>query len=647
MDACYMVAFYRPILAALLAVVPFSGEAATAENSLAQPMPIDRRIPDARDVPYPGTIGLTVDATDVGRGIFRTTEHIPVFQAGELILRYPQWLPGKHAPRGPIDDVAGLHVMAAGRPLVWKRDPVDVYAIRVDVPARVGSIDLSFDYVSPVAGGQGRIVMTPEMLSLQWNLTAFYPAGYYTRGIMVAPTAVLPDGWRYGTALDPVAPGATGTVAFKPVDFETLVDSPMIAGRYYRLIQLSPKVRLNIVADRPEELVPTDAQIAAHRRLIEQAKRVFGAEHYDHYDFLLSISDRMGGIGLEHHRSSEDGVRSGYFARWGDETARHNLLPHEYTHSWNGKYRRGADLYTPDFATPMRNSLLWVYEGQTQYWGYVLQARSGLVSVEDTLSAYAMIAATLDNRPGRDWRPLIDTTNDPILAARQPEPWQSWQRSEDYYNEGLLIWLDVDMQIRALSGGRRSLDDFARAFFGMRDGDWGVLTYRFEDVVATLGDIAPYDWAAFLRDRVDTPQPRAPLNWLALGGYRLAYADKPTAFWRTEEKRRSQTDLSYSLGLVIDSDKSLSQVIWNSPAFAAGLTVGTIVVALDGEAFDAARLTDRIDSAVVTKRPIELLVKRGDQYRTVSIPYFGGNRYPRLERTGTGPGWLDKLLMAK
>jgi predicted metalloprotease with PDZ domain len=643
MDACQMVVCYRSTFAILFATILFSGGAA-AENSLAQPVPIERRMPDARDIPYPGTISLTVDATDVVRGIFHTTEHIPVLQAGELILRYPQWLPGNHAPRGPIDDIAGLRVTAAGRPLAWKRDPVDVYAIRIDVPAGVAAVDLSFDYVSPVAGGQGRIVMTQEMLSLQWNLTAFYPAGYYTRGIMVAPTAILPQGWRYGTALEPVVQGETGKVAFNLVDFETLVDSPMIAGRYFRLIELSPKVRLNIVADRPEELASTDAQIMAHRRLIEQARRLFGAEHYDHYDFLLSISDRMGGIGLEHHRSSEDGVQPGYFARWDEETARHNLLPHEYTHSWNGKYRRGADLYTPDFATPMRNSLLWVYEGQTQYWGYVLQARSGLVSAEDTLSAYAMIAASLDNRPGRDWRPLIDTTNDPILAARRPEPWQSWQRSEDYYNEGLLIWLDVDMQIRSLSNGRHSLDDFARAFFGMRDGDWGVLTYRFDDVVATLNGIVPHDWAAFLRDRVDNPRPHAPLNWLALGGYRLVYTDKPTAYWRAEDRRRHQTDLSYSLGLVVDADKSLSQVIWNGPAFAAGLTVGTTVVALDGEAFDTSRLTDRIASASTTKKPIELLVKRGDQYRTVSIPYYGGNRYPRLERVGKGPAWLDTLL---
>ncbi|RYD87667.1 MAG: M61 family peptidase, partial [Sphingomonadales bacterium] len=403
-------------------------------------------------------------------------------------------------------------------------------------------------------------------------------------------SVTLPAGWAYGTALDPQSANATGTVAFRPVDFETLVDSPMLAGRYFRKVQLSPKVRLNIAADRPDELNATEQQLQAHRRLVEQAVRLFGAEHYDKYEFLLSISDRLGGIGLEHQRSSENGVATGYFTHWDEQTQRHNLLPHEYTHSWNGKYRRGADLYTPDFSTPMRNSLLWVYEGQTQFWGYVLQARSGLVTTDDTLSALAMLAASLDTRPGRQWRPLIDTTNDPIIAARRPQPWTSLQRSEDYYNEGLLVWLDIDMQIRTLTGGRRSLDDFASAFFGMRDGDLGILTYTFDDVVRTLEGIAPHDWASFLRSRVEQSQRHAPLGWIEKGGYRLAYTNQPTNYWRTEDRRRKITDLSYSLGLIVDnSDRSVDQVIWDSPAFAAGLTNGDILVALDGETFDSNR----------------------------------------------------------
>ncbi|KKC26415.1 M61 family metallopeptidase [Sphingomonas sp. SRS2] len=634
---------YIPLLALAALASPFP--ALAIDHSRPQPLPVERLVPAARDIPYPGTIGLAVDATDVARGIFRVKQQIPVAAAGSLYLLYPQWLPGSHAPRGPIDDVANLAITANGRTLSWRRDPVDVYAIHVDVPEGIPAIDLAFDYVSPVSASQGRVVMTREMLSLQWNLTAFYPAGYFTRRIMVAPSVTLPTGWGYGTALDPSPGKGPGTLTFRPVDFETLVDSPMLAGRHFRQFQLSPKVRLNIAADRPEELAATDSQLLAHRRLVEQGVKLFGGEHYDRYEFLLSISDRLGGIGLEHQRSSENGVASGYFIHWDEQTARHNLLPHEYTHSWNGKYRRGADLYTPDFSVPMRNSLLWVYEGQTQFWGYVLQARSGLVSTEDTLANLAMIAATLDTRPGRQWRPLIDTTNDPIIAARRPQPWTSLQRSEDYYNEGLLIWLDTDMKLRELTGRKRSLDDFAGAFFGVRDGDWGILTYSFDDVVRTLQGIAPYDWATFLRNRVDRPRPRAPLDWLAKGGYRLVYTSQPTSFWRTEERRRKQADFSFSLGIVIDSgDRSIDQVIWDSPAFEAALTNNDILVAIDGETFELGRLAERITSAVTTRKPIELLVRRGDQYRTVMIPYYGGNRYPRLERSTGAPGWLDQLL---
>ncbi|KRB85769.1 peptidase M61 [Sphingomonas sp. Root710] len=636
------------LLTLAILTLPPSQPAHATDQSRPQPLPIERQVPAARDIPYPGVIGLAVDATDVARGIFRVQERIPVPASGKFHLLYPQWLPGNHAPRGPIDDVAGLTISANGRPLDWRRDPVDVYAIQVDVPEGVQAIDLAFDYVSPVSSAQGRVVMTREMLSLQWNLTAFYPAGYFTRRIMVQPSVTLPAGWNFGTALEPLPGKTAGPIGFRPVDFETLVDSPMLAGRYFRQVQLGAKERLNIAADRPEELAATDAQLTAHRRLVEQAGKLFGGKHYDRYEFLLSISDRLGGIGLEHQRSSENGVATGYFTRWDEQTARRNLLPHEYTHSWNGKYRRGADLYTPDYSVPMRNSLLWVYEGQTQFWGYVLQARSGLVSADDTLASLAMIAAALDTRPGRQWRPLIDTTNDPIIAARRPQPWLSLQRSEDYYNEGMLVWLDTDMQLRELTGGRRSLDDFASAFFGARDGDLGILTYDFEDVVNALQAIAPFDWAAFLRERVDRTQSHAPLAGFARGGYRLVFAGEPTSFWRTEERRRKQADFSYSLGIVVDnSDKGIEQVIWDSPAFEAGLTNSDTLVALDGETFDSAELSQRIATAATTRKPIELLVRRGDQYRTVSIAYYGGNRYPRLERTGNAPGWLDQLLQPR
>ncbi|MFD1949922.1 M61 family metallopeptidase [Sphingomonas arantia] len=643
---------FRPVRLAVqsvLLVTTCLSVAASAQprQTMAAVLPVPDNIPAARDVAYPGTVTLVVDATDTQRGIFTVRETIPVAQAGPLTLLYPKWLPGNHAPRGSIDDVAGLKISAGGQVLPWKRDPVEVYAVKVDVPQGATAVTVEFQYVSPVSNAQGRVVMTPEMLNLQWNLTAFYPAGYYARQIPVAATAILPVGWKYGVALEPVDPAATGTVAFKPVSFETLVDSPMFAGINFRQETLAPGVRLNIVADTPEELAATPEQIHKHRNLVTQATRLFGAQHYDHYDFLLAITDKMGGIGLEHHRSSENGVTPGYFTKWDEGSGRRNLLPHEYTHSWDGKYRRGADLYTAEYSQPMRNSLLWVYEGQTQYWGYVLQARSGLVSKEDTLAAYASIAATLDKRPGRNWRPLIDTTNDPILSARRPQPWVSWQRSEDYYNEGLLIWLDADMQIRELTKGKKSLDDFARVFFGMNDRDWGVLTYQFADVAAALNKVVPYDWNTFLDTRVNQIAPRAPLGWLEKGGYRLVYAAEPTQWWKNNEKTAKNTDLTYSLGFTVGADGGLGQVIWDSPAFRAGLTNNAVITAVGGKAYSGDALKTAVKDAQTRKTPIQLLVKQGDRFSTVAIPYYDGPKYPRLEKVGKGTARLDTLLTAR
>lgn len=631
-------------LAGFIAVPSAPIAAQTVPQSAPDPLPPPPPLPTPRDVAYPGTIRLEVDATDVMRGIFHVRETIPVAGPGQIVLLYPQWLPGNHAPRGPIEDVVGYTFTAGGQALGWRRDPGNPWALHVDVPAGARELVATFDYVSPTTGSQGRVVMTPDMLNLQWNLVALYPAGWYTRRIPVEASAKLPDGWRFGTALAPVRTAAGNVTTFETVPFETLVDSPMFAGRWFRQETLAPGVRLNIVADRAEELAATPEQIEKHRAIVRQALRLFGSQHYDRYEFLLAITDKLGGIGLEHHRSSENGTGTGYFTRWNELPGRRNLLPHEFTHSWNGKYRRGADLYTADYSQPMRNSLLWVYEGQTQYWGYVLQARSGMVSVEDTLAAYATIAAQLDTRPGRAWRPLADTTFDPIINARRPQPWLSEQRSEDYYNEGLLVWLDADMQIRALTGGRKSLDDFARAFFGPRDRDWGVSTYMFDDVVATLNMVAPYDWAAFLHERVDAPTPRAPLGWLERGGYRLVYTAEPTGYWQSQERANRNADFSYSLGLVVDKDETLSQVIWDGPAFTAGLTVGTTILAVGGRDYSDDVLRAAIADAARSRRPIELMVRRGDRFSMVSIPYYGGLRYPRLERIGSGPAALDRLL---
>ena len=629
---------------AAFAVFLFASTHALANDAPPQATAKADTIPAPRDIAYPGTLILSVDASDIGQGIFRIKEHIPVAQPGDLVLLYPKWLPGTHAPSGRINKVAGLEISANGRPLAWVRDTIDVYAFHVGVPEGAKAIDVEFQYVSPTAENQGRIVITPDMASIQWIATSLYPAGYYVRNIKVQPSLTVPQGWKVATALRPLSGADTHTIGYETVSYDVLADSPAIAGAHFRRIPLTRDVAIAVAADTEAELAATDAQIALHRNLVAQALKLFGAQHYDRYEFLMTISANLGDIGLEHHRSSEDGVEPGYFTDWDDALSDRYLLPHEYVHSWNGKYRRGRDLWTPDYRTPMEDSLLWVYEGQTQFWGYVLAARSGLLSKDEALGALALIAATNDQTPGRTWRPLIDTTNDPIVAQRAPQPWRSWQRSEDYYNEGLLIWADADRIIRQQSGGRRSLDDFARAFFGMNDRDYGELTYDFDEVVATLNKVQPYDWAGYLKRHVNQIAEQAPLEGLTQGGYRLVYDDKPTGWFKAVEKMNKIGNFSFSGGFVVDKDGKISAVLWDSAAFDAGMAVGSQLLAVDGRSYDAERMKSAIKDAQVRREPIKLLVKSGDAYRTLDLQWHGGLRYPRLEKTGKGNGTLDALL---
>jgi len=634
-------------LACLLASTVL-GTAALAQvptgNSAPQPVPIVDTIPAAQDVAYPGTLLLDIDATDTERGIFRVVETIPA-RAGHLVLLFPKWLPGAHTPRGEIEKLAGLVIRANGKVVPWTRDTVDVTAFHIDVPAGAKDVVAEFQFLSATKPDQGRIAMTPTMISLQPNSMSLYPAGYYTRQIPVRMTVKYPAGWTASSALPSnLRQTAAGALySYQPTNYEILVDSPVLAGKYGKTFALSPRVDLAVYADDPKELAATPAQLDAHKRLVEQATRTFGAQHYDRYTFLLSITDQLGGIGLEHHRSSENGVRPGYFTEWDNSTASRNLLPHEYTHSWDGKFRRGADLWTPDYRTPMRDSLLWVYEGQTQFWGYVLQARSGIVSKQDTLDALAGIAAIYDGAPQPHWRNLLDTTNDPIISSRKPKGWTSWQRSEDYYNGGLVVWMEVDSMLRQMTGGRKSIDDFARAFFGIRDGDWGEVTYTFADVAATLNAIAPYDWADYLNHRLTETLPAAAVRGFEANGYKLVYTDTPTAYFSKGE-RSGATNVSYSLGLAATKDGAISAVIWDSPAFKAGLDTAGQIVGVNGESYSGDRLKAAIAGAKGTREPIRLLVKTGERLRDVAIDYHGGARYPRFEKVGTGEGGLDRLL---
>ena len=617
------------LLASALIAAP-----ALAQRSMPQPLPIVDAVPAAKDVPFPGTLRLHVDTADTLHGVFKVEETIPVppdLAGKKMALLFPKWLPGKHAPRGEIEKLAGLEIRAGGQLLRWQRDPVDVYAFWVEVPAGATALDVRFQFLSATDGPQGRIVVTQDMLNLQPNSVSLYPAGWFTRQIPVSLSVTWPQGWQAGSAMREASRDGS-RVSYQTVDYETLVDSPFFAGRHFAKWDLGQNVTLNVVADDARFLKANDEQIGKHKALVTQAVKLFGTRQFDHYDLLLSLTEKMGGIGLEHHRSSENGVDTGYFTDWDRGPGRRNLLPHEFTHSWNGKHRRGADLVTPDFRTPMRNSMLWVYEGQTQFWGYVLQARSGLVKVEDTLDQLATIAATLDNRPARSWRSLDDTTNDPIITPRAPKGWLSFQRSEDYYTEGLLIWLEADAIIRRESGGARSLDDFARRFFGTGDGDWGVKPYDFASLVAELNAVQPYDWGSHLTRRLTEKADGAPLKGLELAGWKLVYTDKPSAAF-TDANRR-QVNLLFSGGLLLGLAGKVDQVLWNSAAYEAGLAVGDVLLAVNELPFSDDALRAAVTAAKGGATPIKLVVKTDDRVRTVEWAWTGGLRYPRLERIG-------------
>jgi predicted metalloprotease with PDZ domain len=477
---------------------------------------------------------------------------------------------------------------------------------------------------------------------VQWVSVTLYPAGYVARRITVQPNLKLPAGWQFASALETDKRDGD-EVHFKPHDLETLIDSPLFAGRYAKTFDLDPgakvPVRLNVFADKPESLEAKPEQIEAHRKLVKQAYKLFGLHHYNHYDFLFALSDEFGGIGREHHQSSENGVKPGYFTDWAKSEAGRDLLPHEYTHSWNGKFRRPAGQDVPNFNTPLQNAQLWVYEGQTQYWGNVLAARSGLVSASGARDALAATAARYDSVAGRSWRAVQDTVNDPILNARRPLGWANWQRSEDYYSEGQLIWLDVDTRIRELSGDKRSLDDFARAFYGIDNGSFLPAFYSFEDVVATLNKVQPYDWSGFLRSKLDGHGPGAPLDGLARAGWKLVYTDTPTDLIKGADERNKSTDLSYSLGFTVAADGAIRNVIWDGVGFRAGLAANSTIMAVNDRVYKPELLKAAIKEAKDGK-PIRLLVKKGNVLRNVALDYRGGLRYPRLERI---PGTRDRL----
>lgn len=610
----------------------------------------DAHVPSAKDTPYPGTIRLAVDASDVDQGIYRVHETIPV-KPGLLTLLIPKWIPGNHAPEpNDVDKFAGLMITAGGKPVSWLRDKYDVYAFKVDVPSNVSNMDVNFQFLAPRSDDQGTVVMTGEMIDLEWNQLSLYPAGHYSRDITFIPSVTLPAGWQFGTALETASKRGDTTV-FKPTTYNTLVDSPLYAGINFRRFDLAPgaevPVHMDLVADTQRDLDVTPAELKLLRTMVQQEYKVFDSQHFKHYDFLVSASDYLAANGLEHHQSSEDGVDADFFTSWKPgKLFPGGIFAHEFTHSWNGKFRRPADLWTPNFNVPMGDSLLWVYEGETQYWGEVLPVRSGMETAEKFRDMLAGVAANLDRgMPGFTWRNIQDTTNEEIIAHRRPRPYASWELGEEYYVGGALIWLDVDAKIRALTHDTASLDTFAREFYSMDNGSYATHTYTFAELVAALNRVAPYDWNGFLRGLLNAQQP--PLAGIAASGWKVVYTDKPNAFEQMMMKRFRGGDFSTTVGLSVDHDGKIRDVRWNGPAFKAGVGSGETLVAVDGESYSSSMLKQAIQSAQKDKRPIRLLLKYDGRYRTVPVAYDAGMQYPHLERIRRTPDYLDQILAAR
>lgn len=622
---------------ALLICLLISAAAFAAPNT-------PRAIPEPGTARYPGTLKLDVDVTDTERKIHRAKLTIPA-APGPMTLLFPQWLPGNHAPNGNVSALSGLVIKANGKTLEWTRDTINVFAFHIDVPQGATSVEASYEYLTAVSPTQGRVLVTPDISNLQWNSVVLYPAGFNADAITIEAAMTFPPSWKFATALE-TASQSEGRAKFKPVSLTDLVDSPVYIGRFTKTYDITPNVappvRFHVFAENAESLEAKPEEINTHREMISQAYKVFGPGPFDRYEFLIAASNTFGGTGgLEHRQSTEIGVTGGYFSKYKESVAARGVVPHEFAHAWDGKFRRPADLNTRNFNEPMQNTLLWVYEGQTTYWTDILAARSRMYSPEEARDAIARSVAFMERRAGRLWRNLQDTTNDPIISARGGQKsWPSWQRGSDYYPEGLMLWLDADIKIRELTAEKKSLDDFARAFYAVPAKNFATRSYTFNDVVNTLNSIAAHDWKTFLRARLDNTGANNPLDTLGRSGWKLVFTEKPNLLSESSNKIRGNSVFTYSLGLVVGKQDIIQDVEWGSPAFEAKITAGSTLVAVNGRAYKAELLNNAITAAKKDKKPIELLVKSDETYRTVSIRYDGGIRHPHLERV---EGTKDRL----
>jgi predicted metalloprotease with PDZ domain len=593
-------------------------------------------------------IRLHVDLTDAPRNIYHAHLQIPV-HAGEMSLVFPKWIPGNHRPSGPIGALTGIGMEAAGQPISWRRDDVDMYEFHVNVPAGVDTIEVALDAItSHDSAGANGPAASSNILDLNWFAVVLYAKGARSDDVTFAPSITLPAGWKFGTAL-PVARAIGDKVEFAPVSLTTLVDSPLIAGTHYRKIELSkpgetPVHVMDLVADEESDLAMSPQDLAAYQKLVAETGALFGARHYQQYHFLLTLSDQVGGHGLEHHESNDSVVAERTLLDPGLHMVYADLVPHEFAHSWNGKYRRPAGLATPNYQEPMIADLLWVYEGLTQYLGTVLAARSGLWTDEQYREDLAATAAELDHRAGRQWRPLEDTARSVQTLRMMGSQWINWRRGLDYYPEGELIWLEVDATIRQQTHGQKSLNDFCRLFHGGESGPPKVVPYTFDELVSALNEVAPYDWAKLLRERVGEVSRHAPLGGIQRGGWRLVYDDKPNLLTQETAKEAKSASFSYSLGFGVSEEGKLSDVIVGSPAYQAGLGPGMKLVAVNGRKYSPAILRTALQAAGGSDQPIELLVENAQFLKSYAIPYREGLKNPHLERVADQPDILGDIL---
>jgi len=594
-----------------------------------------------------GAIRLQLDATDAPRHLLHAHLTIPA-KPGLMTLLYPEWIPGEHGPTGPVTDLAGLKITANRQAVPWKRDSTNMYAFHVTVPAGASALEVTFDFISPPESGgfSSGSSATTELAVLNWNQFLLYPEGVPADQLRLQATLRVPQGWRYGTAL-PIARESGDTIEFQPSSLTTLIDSPVSTGAHYRTVELggngSAVHYLHLAADSDRALEISPAQVEAFKNLVTEADRLFQSHHYRSYHFLFTLSDHVASFGLEHHESSDDRVAERTLLDPDLWRVSADLLPHEFVHSWNGKYRRPAGLVTPDYSEPMKGDLLWVYEGLTQYLGYVLAARSGLETQEELRDTLAMAAAALDHESGRAWRPLEDTAVTAQLLYDARADYAGYRRGVDFYEEGALIWLDADVLIRQLSHGTKSLDDFCRAFHGGPSGAPALKPYTFDDVVAGLDAVERYDWAAFLRDRVQTIQPHPPLAGIENSGWKLVYDTSRSDLWNASESEHKGADLLYSIGLSVKDDSTITDVAMGGAAQKAGIAPDAKLIAVNNRQFNSTILREAIQHAASAPEPIELLVKSGEYYSVHRLDYHGGEKYPHLSRDESRPDVLSQI----